>query len=100
MTPRPRGAPWAAAMGLLDPPRHASLYCGPMAICIGVDEAGYGPNYGPLAIAATAWHVEPRQRETNGRFSSRAALEAHANSCRQQATAPAARRKASKAIDL
>ena len=29
-----------------------------MAILIGVDEAGYGPNYGPLAIAATAWRVE------------------------------------------
>jgi hypothetical protein len=28
-----------------------------MAILIGVDEAGYGPNYGPLAIAATAWQV-------------------------------------------
>jgi len=28
-----------------------------MAILIGVDEAGYGPNYGPLAIAATAWRV-------------------------------------------
>jgi hypothetical protein len=30
-----------------------------MAILIGVDEAGYGPNYGPLAIAATAWRVDP-----------------------------------------
>lgn len=29
-----------------------------MAILIGVDEAGYGPNYGPLAIAATAWRIE------------------------------------------
>lgn len=25
---------------------------------IGVDEAGYGPNLGPLCIAATAWHVD------------------------------------------
>lgn len=33
-----------------------------MAILIGVDEAGYGPNYGPLAIAATAWHVEQSPR--------------------------------------
>jgi hypothetical protein len=31
-----------------------------MPILIGVDEAGYGPNYGPLAIAATAWRVEER----------------------------------------
>jgi hypothetical protein len=28
-----------------------------MAVLIGVDEAGYGPNYGPLCVAATAWRV-------------------------------------------
>ena len=28
-----------------------------MGILIGMDEAGYGPNYGPLVIAATAWEV-------------------------------------------
>jgi hypothetical protein len=28
-----------------------------MAILIGVDEAGYGPNYGPLCVAASAWRV-------------------------------------------
>ncbi|MBL9164074.1 MAG: hypothetical protein JNL18_15200 [Planctomycetaceae bacterium] len=48
-----------------------------MAILIGVDEAGYGPNYGPLAIAATAWRVEEgfrvqgsatgKKRESRGR---------------------------------
>jgi hypothetical protein len=38
-----------------------------MAILIGVDEAGYGPNYGPLAIAATAWRVE--RSEARGRRS-------------------------------
>ncbi len=26
-----------------------------MGILIGMDEAGYGPNYGPLVVAATAW---------------------------------------------
>ncbi|HQX51568.1 MAG TPA: hypothetical protein PLR25_16745 [Planctomycetaceae bacterium] len=26
-------------------------------ILIGTDEAGYGPNLGPLTVAATAWHV-------------------------------------------
>jgi hypothetical protein len=29
-----------------------------MTLCIGTDEAGYGPNLGPLVVAATAWHVE------------------------------------------
>jgi hypothetical protein len=28
-----------------------------MGILIGMDEAGYGPNYGPLVVAATAWEV-------------------------------------------
>jgi hypothetical protein len=28
-----------------------------MGILIGMDEAGYGPNFGPLVVAATAWHV-------------------------------------------
>lgn len=31
-----------------------------MAYLIGTDEAGYGPNYGPLAIAASVWHVPHR----------------------------------------
>jgi hypothetical protein len=29
-----------------------------MGILIGMDEAGYGPNLGPLAVAATAWQVD------------------------------------------
>lgn len=34
-----------------------------MALLIGMDEAGYGPNLGPLVISATAWEVpgNPRQ---------------------------------------
>lgn len=32
-----------------------------MALIIGTDEAGYGPNLGPLVIAATAWRVPDEQ---------------------------------------
>jgi len=31
-----------------------------MTLLIGIDEAGYGPNLGPLCIGATAWWVEKR----------------------------------------
>ncbi|HEX6963563.1 MAG TPA: hypothetical protein VF175_16975 [Lacipirellula sp.] len=31
-----------------------------MPVLIGVDEAGYGPNLGPLCVAATAWKVKER----------------------------------------
>ena len=33
-------------------------YTAGMGILIGMDEAGYGPNLGPLVVAATAWHVD------------------------------------------
>src|SRR3981189_3299140 len=37
--------------------RPASIrYTAPMGILIGMDEAGYGPNFGPLVVAAPAWH--------------------------------------------
>jgi hypothetical protein len=34
-----------------------------MALIIGMDEAGYGPNFGPLVVGATAWEVpgDPRK---------------------------------------
>jgi hypothetical protein len=32
-----------------------------MAIIVGVDEAGYGPNLGPLVVAATAWRLADRE---------------------------------------
>lgn len=32
-----------------------------MTLLIGIDEAGYGPNYGPLCIGATAWRVEEQR---------------------------------------
>jgi ribonuclease HII len=38
-----------------------------MRIIIGVDEAGYGPNYGPLVVATTAWRVaEDGRRQGSG----------------------------------
>ena len=34
-----------------------------MTLVIGTDEAGYGPNLGPLVVAATAWQVEAPPEE-------------------------------------
>lgn len=34
-----------------------------MGYIIGTDEAGYGPNLGPLVIAATLWHVPGERRD-------------------------------------
>ncbi len=39
-----------------------------MAWMIGIDEAGYGPNLGPLVVAASVWRVEKRS-EVGGRGS-------------------------------
>ena len=36
-------------------------YTAEMGILIGMDEAGYGPNLGPLVVAATAWEVDEEQ---------------------------------------
>ena len=36
-----------------------------MALLIGTDEAGYGPNLGPLVISATAWHVPDELGDTD-----------------------------------
>ncbi len=49
-----------------------------MAILIGVDEAGYGPNYGPLAIAATAWRVEEGFRVQGSAFSKKESVSSRA----------------------
>jgi hypothetical protein len=42
-----------------------------MALLIGMDEAGYGPNLGPLVISATAWEVpgDPRKMDLWDKFS-------------------------------
>ena len=42
-------------------------YTALMGILIGMDEAGYGPNLGPLVVAVTAWHyAEPGEPASPG----------------------------------
>ncbi len=40
-----------------------------MTWMIGIDEAGYGPNLGPLVVAATAWRVSEEGSEVRGQGS-------------------------------
>lgn len=44
-----------------------------MTLVIGADEAGYGPNLGPLVVAATAWQVEASVDDVERRFAAAAA---------------------------
>lgn len=37
-----------------------------MTLLIGIDEAGYGPNLGPLCVGASAWKVEGGGRKAEG----------------------------------
>ena len=63
-----------------------------MGILVGTDEAGYGPNLGPLVVAATAWEVDEAGRRGQEAGSGRARRTASAPP--QQASvalAPAAR---------
>jgi hypothetical protein len=48
-----------------------------MTIVVGTDEAGYGPNLGPLVVAATAWRVAVPPEEAE-RVLDRAATDAAA----------------------
>ena len=50
---------------LLNPSASAKLPG--MGFLIGVDEAGYGPNLGPLVVAATAWRVGNPKQEAGDR---------------------------------
>ena len=47
---------------------------------IGVDEAGYGPNLGPLVVAASAWQVEPNPVERREKLSPPATLDQYPGS--------------------
>ncbi len=40
----------------------------PMTLVIGVDEAGYGPNLGPLVIGLSAWRVAEGEKGVRNRF--------------------------------
>ena len=55
-----------------------------MGIFIGTDEAGYGPNLGPLVITATAWEVpgDPREFEFFAALSEAASQQAEKDSDR------------------
>jgi hypothetical protein len=68
-------------------------YTAPMGILIGMDEAGYGPNFGPLVVAATVWQCadehevvcgengkKPRQLESATSASTCAVAEANPQS--------------------
>lgn len=44
-----------------------------MTLVIGADEAGYGPNLGPLVVAATAWRVDAAPDGVEERFAAAAA---------------------------
>ena len=51
-----------------------------MSWMIGVDEAGYGPNLGPLVVAASAWQVEPNPVERREKLSPPATLDQYPGS--------------------
>ena len=37
-----------------------------VALLLGTDEAGYGPNLGPLVVAGTAWRIDAPPDEAEG----------------------------------
>lgn len=59
-----------------------------MGILIGMDEAGYGPNLGPLVVAATAWDVAEEDTGTRGQGTGSAIAEATAHALLASAARP------------
>ena len=59
-----------------------------MSWMIGVDEAGYGPNLGPLVVAASAWQVEPDSVELVHRLAAHAGVVHHLADPTQVADVP------------
>src|SRR5687768_1242409 len=66
-----------------------------MGILIGMDEAGYGPHFGPLVVAATAWEV-PEEGSEFGVQGTEAGEFAMANGGNGQSAAMLAARPVSK----
>jgi len=51
-----------------------------MTLVIGTDEAGYGPNLGPLVVAATAWRLTGHPATADGAFAAVTAAAGNAGS--------------------
>jgi ribonuclease HII len=49
-----------------------------MTLVVGTDEAGYGPNLGPLVVAATAWRVDAAPADTEAAIAAAVAAAAAA----------------------
>jgi ribonuclease HII len=71
-----------------------------MAILIGVDEAGYGPNYGPLCVAASAWRVDAKAEGGRGKAEGSAITWGRAGSSPSRAGAVQVLRAKPQAADL
>jgi hypothetical protein len=70
----------------LDGSQWRRLYCAAMTVLIGVDEAGYGPNFGPLVVAATAWRVD-QESGVSGQGSKRVLIHKPAGCATKRAVA-------------
>jgi hypothetical protein len=73
-----------------------------MGILIGMDEAGYGPNFGPLVVAATAWHYTDQGEPTSvvGRYRAKSTSQPNACAVAERKPQSAVRNPKSDTIDL